>query len=145
MGLRRIAVLLSEQEYTQVRNMAGMVPLSRWFKNLALGSGVMPHAEGPAGSVVQAVAGGAPSLPKETSVEVSKERNGEGGDHREVVLQPGGEVRTKGGRKSDAAGRARVSGKTVRGGESDGARCQHGRAVGEYCGFCFGPAKRVKG
>lgn len=37
MAVRRITVLLSEEEYTQVRSNAGLVPLSRWFKSLALG------------------------------------------------------------------------------------------------------------
>lgn len=38
MAHKRITVLLSEEEYAQVRNSAGLVPLSRWFKNLALGA-----------------------------------------------------------------------------------------------------------
>lgn len=36
MANRRITVLLSEEEYTQVRISAGLVPMSRWIKNVAL-------------------------------------------------------------------------------------------------------------
>lgn len=37
MNARRVTVLLSEEEYTQVRRNANLVPLSRYFKSLALG------------------------------------------------------------------------------------------------------------
>jgi hypothetical protein len=40
--------------------------------------------------------------------------NGESGDRREVVLQPGGEVRSDEGRKPRAAGRAALSRTTIR-------------------------------
>jgi hypothetical protein len=35
----RVTVLLSDEEYTQVRSMAGLVPLSAWFRGLALNVG----------------------------------------------------------------------------------------------------------
>jgi hypothetical protein len=37
MALRRVTVLMSEEEYAQVRRNANHVPLSTWFRNLALG------------------------------------------------------------------------------------------------------------
>lgn len=43
---KRVSVLLSEQEYTQVRSKAGLVPLSRWFKSLALGKEEVAAIEG---------------------------------------------------------------------------------------------------
>jgi hypothetical protein len=34
--MKRVTVILSDDEYTQVRTKAGAVPLSRWFRDLAL-------------------------------------------------------------------------------------------------------------
>jgi hypothetical protein len=70
--------------------------------------------------------------------------NGESGDHREVVSEQGGEVRPAMGREPDASGHSEVSRKAVRRSGLPGAVCVHGTKVGEYCGFCFGPAKRVR-
>ena len=33
---KKVAVILSEQEYAQVRTKSGAVPLSRWFRDLGL-------------------------------------------------------------------------------------------------------------
>src|SRR5216683_253228 len=41
----RVTVLLSNEEYAEVRMRAGLVPLSRWFKNLALGEGMIRGKE----------------------------------------------------------------------------------------------------
>lgn len=43
MATRRVTVLLSEHEYTQVRTSANGIPLSRWFRTLAL-AGKEAHA-----------------------------------------------------------------------------------------------------
>ena len=45
---KRVTVLLEDDEYAQVRKSAGLIPLSRWFKSLALQSlilGVVPKRE----------------------------------------------------------------------------------------------------
>jgi hypothetical protein len=37
MKTKKVAVVLSADEYARVRTMAGLVPLSTWFRNLAIG------------------------------------------------------------------------------------------------------------
>ena len=42
---KRVTVILSEDEYTQVRTAAGMVPLSAYLRGLAVGQGNVYKAE----------------------------------------------------------------------------------------------------
>ena len=48
--MKRVTVILSEKEYREVRTSAGLVPLSRWFKNLAIG-GAEPSRAGTGDSI----------------------------------------------------------------------------------------------
>lgn len=55
----------------------------------------------------------------------------------------GGVQGVRGGAKVRAGGRREPgSGGGVAGGKGVGERCAHGTVVGEYCGYCFGVARR---
>ena len=79
-------------------------------------------------------------------VEEWEEASGKADDRRAEGVSRTGKVRKDGGRES-VPGRAGGGVPEGKGGGSGraAAECEHGRGVGEYCGFCFGPAKRVKG
>ena len=56
--MRRVTVILTADEYTQVRTKAGLVPLSAWFRSLAL-NGSTAHKDVPRMARNGAGAGGA--------------------------------------------------------------------------------------
>ena len=122
---RRITVLLTAQEYEQVCTKAGLVPLSRWFRSLALNGAEPPMA------VNTSLQGDSKSESAEKVAESTRSAlPGLGSDAPELHSDAVVEIPP-----------APIESKLVTKRVGKGKTCEHGTKTGFRCWQCGGIAK----